>query len=254
MINKNTLKGFVTGVIFSSLLIGGTVFAEPIQKDISATFDGIKTYVNGVVATAKDADGNEAEPFKYNGVVYVPLDTVKQFSSDVKWDDSSNSVYFGKKDTSSPDAWLDEKDNFSCQGSFYSGKGNKLWDQYEDKDNTGNKYEHGVKLDLYNYAGAGWVQNEYLLNNEYKTLSGKFVLCDVSKNKKHKATLEIYGDGKLLYKSTKMTTGVLPIDFKVDVQGVTKIGFKISHDTDFNLGGDSNLNYYYGLVNVGIYK
>lgn len=99
MINKDKLKGFVSGILVASFL-GTTVFATPIQKQITATYDNIKLYVDGKLVQVRDSNGNNIEPFIVNGSTYVPIRTVGQaFNKEVAWDEERSSVYIGKQPT-----------------------------------------------------------------------------------------------------------------------------------------------------------
>lgn len=102
MINKDKLKGFFSGLIFSVILgvsaLGVTVLAEPIENKISVVYDNIKIYVDGVLTQPKDANGETIEPFISNGVTYVPVAALsKILGKDVSWDGNTKSIYIGKK-------------------------------------------------------------------------------------------------------------------------------------------------------------
>ncbi len=60
----------------------------------------------------------------------------------------------------------------------------------------------------------------YNLNGNYDTVSGMIFLDEVYKNRKFTGYFEAYGDGKLLYTSPTITTGVLPQEFSFSVSGV----------------------------------
>ena len=60
-----------------------------------------------------------------------------------------------------------------------------------------------------------------------------------------KIGLKLYGDGKLLYSSPVMTSGVHPIDFEIDLAGVLELKIEITHD------GSTRPTY---LVNTGLYQ
>lgn len=40
--------------------------------------------------------------------------------------------------------------------------------------------------------------------------------------------MRVYGDGKLLYDSPKITSGVRPVDFEVDISGVDEFTIEIN--------------------------
>ncbi|PYG87340.1 parallel beta helix pectate lyase-like protein [Ruminiclostridium sufflavum DSM 19573] len=100
MINRNKLRGLFSGaafaVTFCILISGFNVFAE--QKDIPASYDGIKTYVDGELTQPRDSKGKIAEPFTADGYVYLPIETVcRLLGEEFSWDAANNSIYFGKR-------------------------------------------------------------------------------------------------------------------------------------------------------------
>ncbi|MDF2984505.1 MAG: copper amine oxidase family protein [Eubacterium sp.] len=102
MINKDKLKGFFSGLIFTAVLgvsaLGVTVLAAPIENKISVVYDNIKIYADGVLTQPKDANGKTIEPFISNGVTYLPVAAIsKILGKDVSWDGSTKSIYLGKK-------------------------------------------------------------------------------------------------------------------------------------------------------------
>lgn len=94
---KKELKGFVVGFAVCTIL-SSVVFAKPIEQTITAVYDSIKIYVDGVRIEPKDANGNVVEPFTYNGTTYLPVRAIANaIGKDVEWDSNTNSVYLGKK-------------------------------------------------------------------------------------------------------------------------------------------------------------
>lgn len=97
MINKDKIKGFVSGIILASLL-GATAFAAPLEKKIDVLYDNIKIYVDGVLVQPKDGAGNAVEPFLSNGTTYLPVRAVSEaLGKEVSWDADSKSIYIGEK-------------------------------------------------------------------------------------------------------------------------------------------------------------
>ena len=95
---KNTLKGYVIGVLSTVLLIGGAAYAKTGSEAISALYNNIKIYVDGVKIDPKDANGKTVEPFIYNGTTYLPVRAVGEaFGKTVTWDGATQSVYIGEK-------------------------------------------------------------------------------------------------------------------------------------------------------------
>jgi hypothetical protein len=95
-----------------------------------------------------------------------------------------------------------------------------------------------------------WLYTDYLLSKKYSRISGKFALSYYSNSTDYKATLNLYGDNKLLYTSPELTKGILPIDFDVNISGVEKL--KIEINTDIPSTASTFVRY--GLVDVALHK
>lgn len=113
------------------------------------------------------------------------------------------------------------------------------------KDSMGNICSRAIKYDIY----YGWIYTEYAVNKKYRKINGKFALSFDSKDTKYKATLKVYGDGKLLYTSPELTGGFAPINFDVDVSGVEMLRIEISNNSPFGIK-----NVEYGLIDVALHK
>lgn len=70
--NKERLKGIVIGAFAAALAMGLSVTALAASRNISVS-DGIRVVMNGQVFQPKDAKGNAAPLFTYNGTVYAPI-------------------------------------------------------------------------------------------------------------------------------------------------------------------------------------
>lgn len=105
--NKDKLKGFISGVIVMALMFSMTAtgFASVGSKTITAAYNNIKIYVNQSLVDLKDASGNTVEPFIYNGTTYLPLRAVADaLGQEVTWDNATKSVYLGSKPSPLPSA------------------------------------------------------------------------------------------------------------------------------------------------------
>ena len=88
-------KGFLSGIIFTlaAAALTVTVFAAVKGTGITVCYDNIKILLNGREIDAKDVNGNDAEPFIYNGTTYVPIRAVSEACNKiVKWDADSKQV------------------------------------------------------------------------------------------------------------------------------------------------------------------
>ncbi len=100
MKNKDRIKGFFSGIIFSVIIgafaLGVTVFAAPIESKLSVIYDNIKIYVDGTLFQPKDANGKDIKPFISKGVTYLPVSALsKALGKDVSWDGKTKSIYIG---------------------------------------------------------------------------------------------------------------------------------------------------------------
>ncbi|MDD2480738.1 MAG: hypothetical protein PHC44_06385 [Lutispora sp.] len=68
---KERLKGFITGILIASLVFA-TINAAPVKKSLSVFYNNIQVVVDGVKINPTDAKGNKAEPFAYDGTIYLP--------------------------------------------------------------------------------------------------------------------------------------------------------------------------------------
>ena len=128
----------------------------------------------------------------------------------------------GKHDSSEPAVLLQDLDYFT---------GSDLKTETTMKDNLGNTQ--------YNCFYVKSATNVYKLNGQYTKMSGTlFQLYDYRSKSSYESTVEIYGDGKLLYTAT-VSGGIEPIDFSVDLTGVLELTVKTGRSTQWgeNSGG-----------------
>ena len=88
-------KGFLSGIIFTLavIVLSGAVFAAAAGTSITVYYDNIKILLNGREIDTKDINGNNAEPFIYNGSAYVPVRAVSEaLNNIVEWDADSKNV------------------------------------------------------------------------------------------------------------------------------------------------------------------
>lgn len=94
---KERLKGFITGILIASLVFM-TIKAAPVKKSLSVFYNNIQVVVDGVKINPTDAKENKAEPFAYDGTIYLPLRTVAEsLGKEVTWDQKTYTAYIGKE-------------------------------------------------------------------------------------------------------------------------------------------------------------
>jgi hypothetical protein len=90
-----TIKGFIIGVcsaLFITILFTSVLGAEKLIS-IDVLYNNIKILLYGQELDIKDVNGNNVEPFIYNGTTYVPIRAVSEaFGKSVTWNADTGSV------------------------------------------------------------------------------------------------------------------------------------------------------------------
>jgi len=255
---RKTVKGFAAGFLTCVLLSSTLVWAATGTQNISVTFRNIKVYVDGVLFQLIDANGNAAEPFIYNGTVYMPLRAVaNSVGKEVSWDGDTSSVYVGKKGQGAPVTYLDKLQYSDFKAGLSSYKFYLINGKITDLQD--NIYTNGFLLEYQSYKikndpDEADVIMDYQLNAQYSKLDGKIVLpasIDIAGlNKKSineynsPADVLFYGDGRLLYKATNVTPS-MPFNFSVNVNGVLNLTIKFV---------TKGVNSYTALTDLALYE
>lgn len=82
---------------------------------------------------------------------------------------------------------------------------------------------HSMKWYNNSSDSTATISANYDLGGKYDTVKGIFFLPKNERDTSFKGWFKVYGDGKLLYESDKMTGGVLPKEFSINVTGVQKL-------------------------------
>lgn len=203
------MAGFVTAALIGVMVTPalGALAAKTIE-----VYTGVDVYVDDVKVEPKDANGNPVEVFVYNGTTYLPIRAIgNALGKPVQWEGKTNSAYVGKHDRDIPAVWVKDLDYFV---------GNK-WGIYDDKDNLGVEHRGAIQGD----GNRKTTSNIYLINGQYSAISGTLFQTyryRSSTGDDDASTLEIYGDGELLY-NAEMKGGVKPLDFYIDLSGVLEL-------------------------------
>ena len=242
-------KGFMTGIIIGVLLATSlsVAFAAPIEQTITAFYNDIKIYIDGVLIMPKDVNGNKVEPFIYNGTTYLPVRSVGEaFGKSVSWDGNTNSVYIGKNNTDNPAVLLGDLDWINLQtksDSFYKKS-------YGLKDSTGNIHENAILIGAKTWGNdieENTIFAEYVLNQKYSSFKGSLIIPFDTRSSDDVYNITFLTDDNQIYKSPNLTAGTLPISFDVNVSGALKFTIKIVR-IEKNAGNSS-----IGIVNAGFY-
>lgn len=236
---KKRLQGLIAGVLIGAVLMSGVVFAKQISETAELFYNNIKIYIDGGEIVPKDANGNVVEPFTMNGTTYLPVRAISNaFGKDVEWDGVTQSVYIGKKDQTKPDNYLhriqyndyreaDDDNDFAIINGTIT-------------DYNNNVYTNGLLFfvdwhrELQDDADKSDILVAYPLNSNYNTLKGKIVIpkernistTDAAWCKSASNDVFFYGDGKLLYKATGVTSS-MPFSFDLNIKGVNQLAVKI---------------------------
>lgn len=88
-------KGFVAGVLATLVAVSiiGTAYAQRGTVTQELTYQDISVSLDGKKLDLRDANGNSAEPFMFNGTNYLPVRIVAEaVGLDVAWDGENNAV------------------------------------------------------------------------------------------------------------------------------------------------------------------
>ena len=215
---KEKAKGYVAGFITASLLASTIAFAAPIEKAITALYNDIKIYVDGVKIDPKDANGKAVEPFIYDGTTYLPVRAVGEaLDKTVTWDGATQSVYLGLRPDST-NYLLDvlkpyQKEERGYIEFDYSTSANIGWK--ESITMGGKKYHKGFKLGT-NPKGYAI----FNLDGKYSEVTAAFGIDDGWD--KGDSSVEIWKDG-VLSETITAKTQTLPRDIKINVTGVLQL-------------------------------
>ena len=208
-------QGFIIGCLVC-LMLTGVAFAKTGTEAIQALYNNIKIYVDGVKIETKDVNGNNVEPFIYNGTTYLPVRAVGEaIGKTVTWDGATQSVYLGEKpgdkiyltDVCSPYGGENYTVYSSAKGEFLSM--------------GGINYTNGIKLKHSN----GFALTR--LNGQYKSMS--FILGRPDEDNIIDTTVNIFVDDVLI-KTIKVNGEALPQ--KYDVHLNYGLHLKVATDND----------------------
>lgn len=256
---KNKKTKIILICLAAVLLFGSTISAKTVSETAQIFYNNIKIFINGGEIIPKDANGNETEAFIMNGTTYLPVRAISQaFGQEVEWDGATQNIYIGKKDQTKPDNYLDKIQ----YNDYKEGGDNSDFAVINGTvtDYNNNTYTNGLLFFRQSYnigisddSDDAQLSISYPLNSQYNNFKGKIVLpkaydiatWDKNDNPDTNATdVWFYGDGKLLYKATNVTSS-MPFSFDINTKGVNQLTIKIRTQ-----GGIS----YIALTDLALYK
>lgn len=230
---KNTLKGYLIGVLSTVLLLGTVCYSASNTMTIEALYNNIKIYVDGVKIDPKDANGNTVEPFIYNGTTYLPVRAVGEaIGKTVTWDGATQSVYLGEKP--GDEQYLMEvcPPYESTHYNDYTTSNGKSFIM------SGKTYTNGFTLSG-RVGSMSWATESYAIIN----LDGKYnkLLFDmghIDKTDMSDRMIKFYLDGKLS-KSYVVSGDSLPQKIELSLNGAMQL--KIEVDASEGTTGFGNI-------------
>lgn len=250
---KDTLKGFVIGVVLTALIFG-SIYAQPITKQIQVLYNDIKIAVDGVIIAPKDAKGNIVQPFSFNGTTYLPVRAIGDaLGKEITWDGDTKTIYLGKVIKPSGEIiGISELIPYANSGMKMGMK----WNDNERLKIAKTEYENLNSITCSGIGKNGSKTIEFNLDGNYSKLTGKFGVDDSSPNptdmnkySRTGAVLHIIGDGNTLYETNLAIKGneAMPID--MSLIGVKRLKINV-HD----IGDMTEVRYRFDFVDVKLTK
>lgn len=213
---KRTLKMLCISmaVIFSLSIFA---YATSQTKDIEVLFNDIKILINKENFSAKDVNGNNVEPFIYNGTTYLPVRAIANaFDKNVDWKPETSTVVLESKKEVFLDS-LSYISRFEYPAELTYIKAGRTFGSTE----TDN---HCIEIGYWDYEG-NQISSEI---DEFK----QKIVYDVKKYEKfetilsgYKSKLNIYGDDKLIYNTPILGEGS-NINISIDISDYSTLCFE----------------------------
>lgn len=211
-------------VLVLALLLPAVALAE--TKTIDVTTGDITIMVNGEKISITDSYGAAAEPFIYNGQVYVPLDNLADvLNKSYQWDGASMTAYLGVLpgekqyllDVCPPYEAKDVKQFTLSNGNSFSM--------------ANQSYTSGISMEHKGYA-------LFNLNGAYESLTFRFGHVDGTNMQD--GTLSIFLDGSLVEK-IELGAEDLPKDVTIALNHALSMKLSLSA---------KQYSAYYGLADI----
>ncbi len=216
---KNTLKGYIIGVLSTVLLIGSVAYAASTTKSIDVIYDNIKVYKDNVLCETKDANGTVVEPFIYNGTTYMPVrGTANLAGMNVTWDGATKSVYLWDEMTADDTYLLDvvkPYDTSYCAPYLSS--------ESQSFEMAGKKYSNGIATTYNGHA-------LFNLDSKYSTLN--CVVGHTSHNDTDK-TITFVVDGKTV-KTVNLEAQCMPKNISVPLNNGLQMKIVVKGPSGYN--------------------
>lgn len=151
---------------------------------IEVIYKNIKVYKDNVLCEIKDNNGNVIEPFIYEGVAYLPINTTAMLADmNVTWDGKTQSVYLWDKMVPEGTSFIDVCPPYSCDGKIYSRIKGEVFSM------SGEEYSDGITF--------GYDKQTALFNLDSKYSAVEFTVGHTNGEKKEKS-IDVFVDGNLV--------------------------------------------------------
>jgi hypothetical protein len=210
----------IISLMLIAIVIGGAVavYADNSSETITAYFNNISLVVNGSKVNMPDA-----QPFIYNGHVYLPIKYVAEaLGQSVNWDGNTQTVYVG----SQPSGTLTDMDKLTPY--YNSVRPPVTVENGAQLIMAGHTYLSGFQFNNV-YTASDTIWN---LNDQYTNFSALVGLDDSNNNSQ--AVVSFLGDGNVI-KTIQLNHGDLPIQVSMSVTGVNTFEIKIKNTGSYLL-------------------
>jgi hypothetical protein len=221
-----SIKSLIVFVLVAT--IAGTSIAA-VPTAIQATLSpDVTVRLNGEVQRFTDVNGNVVYPILYRGTTYLPIRAVAGLVGlGVEWDGANRTVLL--EGNGAPATPTPSNNSVKLSSlSYFAREGQDFEIKEQERANTGDYYNDCIIYDIGVAVLVRKGTRDYLLNSQYKTISGDIFTTYESRSSGGVAKLLMWGDGKLIYSSDEIRAGTLPHSFNVDISGVNvlKIGYE----------------------------
>jgi hypothetical protein len=223
MCSKERMKGFIMGVIITSLLTS-VAFAGRVTKQLDANYGVIeKIIIDGIDKTPIE---EQDKPFTCNATTYVSLRYIANaLGKKIEWDGSTRSIYIG-------DAIEKPYKEISLYDKPYKDALTEEKISIADKNLV-------IKIDSNCQKDTNSVT--YQLNGKAKKIIGKINPNSKCNGSDEELKVYVYNENdRLIYESNFVKANMQPIDFSVDVEN--KLSAKIVVECK-NTNGSAQLTF-----------
>ena len=117
------------------------------------------------------------------------------------------------------------------------------------EDNYGNTYDYAITNDQWVHVGDGAFSYRYLINSEYGMISG-IIYVPKGETTGLLSSLQIKGDGHVIYSSPVFTKLSEPVRFDVNIKGINDLEIRYLNNSYYNNTSDLELC----IANVELFK